>query len=62
MKFGMNLLLWTGHVTDEHVPVLNALKATRRYRISGQVLELFDDAGTRVARFAAQMPAGATKR
>jgi uncharacterized lipoprotein NlpE involved in copper resistance len=27
-----------------------------------QVLELFDDAGTRVARFAAQMPAGATKR
>ncbi|MEO6092850.1 MAG: sugar phosphate isomerase/epimerase family protein [Novosphingobium sp.] len=28
MKIGMNLLLWTGHVTDEHVPVLNALKAT----------------------------------
>jgi heat shock protein HslJ len=41
---------------------LNALKATRRYRISGQVLELFDDAGTRVARFAAQMPTGAVKR
>lgn len=41
---------------------LNALKATRRYRISGQVLELFDAAGARVARFAAQMPAGAVKR
>jgi len=28
MKIGMNLLLWTGHVTEEHVPVLKALKAT----------------------------------
>ncbi len=28
MKIGMNLLLWTGHVTQEHVPVLKALKAT----------------------------------
>jgi D-psicose/D-tagatose/L-ribulose 3-epimerase len=28
MKIGMNLLLWTGHVTEEHVPVLEALKAT----------------------------------
>jgi D-psicose/D-tagatose/L-ribulose 3-epimerase len=28
MKIGINLLLWTGHVTEEHVPVLRALKAT----------------------------------
>ena len=28
MKIGMNLLLWTGHVGEEHVPVLRALKAT----------------------------------
>ena len=28
MKIGMNLLLWTGHVTEEHVPVLKSLKAT----------------------------------
>ena len=28
MKIGMNLLLWTGHVTQEHVPILRALKAT----------------------------------
>lgn len=28
MKIGMNMLLWTGHVTEELVPVLEALKAT----------------------------------
>ena len=26
MKFGMNLLLWTSHVVDEHRPVLESLK------------------------------------
>ena len=28
MMYGLNLLLWTGHVTDEHAPVLKALKKT----------------------------------
>lgn len=28
MKIGMNMLLWTGHVTEEHAPVLRALKET----------------------------------
>jgi D-psicose/D-tagatose/L-ribulose 3-epimerase len=28
MKIGMNLLLWTGHVTEEHIPILKAIKAT----------------------------------
>ncbi|WP_097093700.1 sugar phosphate isomerase/epimerase family protein [Novosphingobium sp. Chol11] len=28
MKIGINLLLWTGHVTDAQAPVLQALKAT----------------------------------
>lgn len=28
MKIGINLLLWTGHVTEEHRPVLQALKDT----------------------------------
>lgn len=28
MKIGMNLLLWTGHVTEDHVPVLRSLKQT----------------------------------
>ncbi len=27
MKYGMNLLLWTGHLTSEHYPVLARLKA-----------------------------------
>jgi D-psicose/D-tagatose/L-ribulose 3-epimerase len=26
MKYGFNLLLWTGHVTEEHVPIFKALK------------------------------------
>jgi D-psicose/D-tagatose/L-ribulose 3-epimerase len=26
MKYGMNLLLWTGDVTDEHLPVIESLK------------------------------------
>jgi D-psicose/D-tagatose/L-ribulose 3-epimerase len=28
MKYGMNLLLWTGHVTNEHFPLLAKLKQT----------------------------------
>jgi D-psicose/D-tagatose/L-ribulose 3-epimerase len=28
MKVGMNLLLWTGHVTEEHFPLLAKIKAT----------------------------------
>ncbi len=28
MKIGMNMLLWTGRVTEEHVPILQAIKAT----------------------------------
>jgi D-psicose/D-tagatose/L-ribulose 3-epimerase len=28
LKIGMNLLLWTGHVTEEHIPVIQAIKAT----------------------------------
>ena len=26
MKFGFNLLLWTSHVTKEHLPILKAIK------------------------------------
>ena len=26
MKYGFNMLLWTGHVTEEHVPLFKALK------------------------------------
>ncbi|MDP7268514.1 MAG: sugar phosphate isomerase/epimerase [Pirellulales bacterium] len=27
MKYGMNLLLWTGEVTEDHLPILESLKA-----------------------------------
>ena len=27
MKTGMNLLLWTGHVTEEHFPIMKDIKA-----------------------------------
>ena len=26
MKTGMNLLLWTGHVTEEHYPIMKGIK------------------------------------
>src|SRR5208282_3416780 len=43
MKFGMNLLLWTDHVTAEHFPLLAKLKKTG---FDGVELPLFqgDDA------------------
>jgi D-psicose/D-tagatose/L-ribulose 3-epimerase len=28
MKFGFNMLLWTGHVTEEHLPLIKTLKKT----------------------------------
>ena len=28
MRFGFNLLLWATHVTDEHMPIIEDLKAT----------------------------------
>ncbi|MFS4446569.1 sugar phosphate isomerase/epimerase family protein [Maribacter sp. 2307UL18-2] len=28
MKIGMNMLLWTNHVTEEHYPIIDELKAT----------------------------------
>ena len=39
MKVGMNMLLWTGHVTQEHVPVLQAIKATG---FDGVEIPIFD--------------------
>jgi D-psicose/D-tagatose/L-ribulose 3-epimerase len=41
MKIGMNLLLWTGHVTEEHVPLLKAIKATG---FDGVEVPVFDPA------------------
>lgn len=39
MKIGMNMLLWTGHVTQEHVPALQAIKDTG---FDGVEIPMFD--------------------
>ncbi len=44
MKIGMNMLLWTGHVTEEHVPILKALKATG---FDGVEVPIFDPSDVR---------------
>jgi D-psicose/D-tagatose/L-ribulose 3-epimerase len=44
MKIGMNLLLWTGHVTEEHVPVLKALKAEGFDGVEVPVFDASDEA------------------
>ncbi len=44
MKIGMNLLLWTGHVTEEHVPVLRALKQTGFDGVEVPVFDTSDEA------------------
>lgn len=39
MKVGINLLLWTGHVTEDHVPLFKALKTAG---FDGVELPIFD--------------------
>jgi len=43
MKIGMNLLLWTGHVTQQHVPILKAIKAAG---FDGVEVPMFDPSDT----------------
>lgn len=44
MKIGINMLLWTGHVTEEHVPVLGALKAAGYDGVEVPVFDTSDPA------------------
>lgn len=44
MKIGMNMLLWTGHVTEEHLPLLRALKATGFDGVEVPVFDVSDPA------------------
>ena len=44
MKIGMNMLLWTGHVTEEHVPLLRALKDTGFNGVEVPVFDVSDEA------------------
>lgn len=43
MKIGMNMLLWTGHVGEEHVPVLKALKETGFDGVEVPVFDVSDE-------------------
>lgn len=49
MKIGMNLLLWTGAVTGEHVPLLRQIKA---WGFDGVELPMFDLKGSPWAELA----------
>ncbi|HEX7854485.1 MAG TPA: sugar phosphate isomerase/epimerase family protein [Sphingobium sp.] len=44
MKIGINMLLWTGHVTEQHIPVLEALKRTGFDGIEAPVFDVSDEA------------------
>jgi len=39
MKIGMNMLLWTGHVDESHIPAMKAIKATG---FDGVEIPIFD--------------------
>jgi len=52
MKFGMNLLLWTGDVTDAHLPVLETLK---RQGYDGVELPIFDLKPEKFAKLGKQL-------
>jgi D-psicose/D-tagatose/L-ribulose 3-epimerase len=43
MKIGMNMLLWTGHVTRDHVPILQALKQTGFDGVEVPVFDVTDE-------------------
>jgi D-psicose/D-tagatose/L-ribulose 3-epimerase len=52
MKTGMNLLLWTGHVTEEHYPLLEKLKAVG---FDGVEVPLFEGDATHYKKLGAHL-------
>ena len=55
MKYGFNLLLWTGHVTDEHAPVLKTLKRTGYDSVEVPIFEGTIDSYARLGERLARM-------
>src|SRR5687768_12195506 len=51
MKFGMNLLLWTSGVTEEHRPVLEALKKMGYDGVELPIFELDPDQHAKVGKW-----------
>jgi D-psicose/D-tagatose/L-ribulose 3-epimerase len=60
MKYGFNLLLWTGHVTDEHLPVLKALKRTGYDSVEVPIFEGTIDSYARLGEQLAKLGLGVT--
>jgi D-psicose/D-tagatose/L-ribulose 3-epimerase len=52
MKYGFNLLLWTGHVTQEHVPLFKAIK---KAGYDGVELPLFEGTTDHYAKLGEQL-------
>ncbi len=50
MKLGLNLLLWTGHVTEEHFPLIRRIKAAG---FDGVEVPLFEGSPAHYARLGA---------
>lgn len=60
MKLGFNMLLWTGHVTEEHVPLLKALKKTGYDGIEFPIFEGTPDHYARLGEHLSKLGLGAT--
>lgn len=52
MKYGFNLLLWTGHVTSEHMPIIRSLK---KAGYDGIEIPLFEGTPDHFARLGEQI-------
>ncbi len=52
MKYGMNLLLWTSGVTEEHFPLLSSLK---EWGFDGVELPMFDLDVSQYAKIGAEL-------
>jgi D-psicose/D-tagatose/L-ribulose 3-epimerase len=58
MKLGMNLLLWTTHVTEEHFPTIGKIKAAG---YDGVELPIFDGDVSHYAKIGAELKRSALK-
>ena len=60
MKYGMNMLLWTADVTEEHFPILEDLKAWGYDGVELPVFDLNADKFAKVGRKLAELGLGST--
>lgn len=60
MKYGMNMLLWTSDVTEEHFPILEDLKAWGYDGVELPVFEMNADKFARVGKKLASLGLGCT--